>query len=69
MKFTKEISKEQINFLDVNISKKEGALQTDLYCRLTDAHQFQHFRSFHRYVYKISYDRLFSLGELGFDPE
>ena len=30
-----EFSKEQINFLDVKISQK-GALQTDLYCKLTD---------------------------------
>ena len=45
-----EFSKEQINFLDVNISQKERALQTDLYCKPTDTHQFLHFRSCHRYV-------------------
>ena len=52
IKFTMEFSKEQINFLDVNISQKEGALQTDLYCKSTDSHQFLHVRSCHRYVYK-----------------
>ena len=40
VKFTMEFSKEQINFLDVNSSPKEGALQTDLYCKSTDTHQF-----------------------------
>ena len=54
IKFTMEFSKEQINFLDVNISQKEGALQTDLYCKSKDTHQFLHFRSCHRYVYKKS---------------
>ena len=32
-------SKEQINFLDVNISQREGTLQTELYCKSTDTHQ------------------------------
>ena len=54
IKFTMEFSKEQINFLDVNISQKEGALQTDLYYKSTDTHQFLHFRSCHRYIYKKS---------------
>ena len=54
IKFTMEFSKEQINFLDVNISQKEGALQTDLYCKSTDTHQLLHFRSCHLYVYKKS---------------
>ena len=40
IKFTMEFSKEQINFVDVNSSPKEGALQTDLYCKSTDTHQF-----------------------------
>ena len=48
-----DFSKEQINFLVVNISQKEGAFQTDLYCKSTDTHQFN-FRSCHRYVYKKS---------------
>ena len=33
-------SKEPINFLDVNISQKESALQTDLYCKSTDTHHW-----------------------------
>ena len=49
-----EFSKQQINFLDVNISQKEHTLQTDLYCKSTDTHQFLHFRSCHRYIYKKS---------------
>ena len=47
-------SKEQINFLDVNISQKEGNLQTELYCKSTDTHRFLHFRSCCPYVYKTS---------------
>ena len=54
IKFTMEFSKMQINFLDVNISQKESALQTDLYCKSTDTYQFIHFRSCHCYVYKKS---------------
>ena len=49
-----EFSKEQINFLDVNISQNEGTLQTDPCCKSTDTLQFLHFRSCHRYVYKKS---------------
>ena len=49
-----EFSKEQINFLDVKISQKEGTLQKDLYRKSTDTHQFLHFRSCHRYSYKKS---------------
>ena len=49
-----EFSKEQINFVDVSVYQKDGALQTDLYCKLTDTHQFLDFRSCHRFVYKKS---------------
>ena len=51
IKFTMEFSKEQINFLDVNITEK-GTLQADLYCKSTDTHQFLHFKCYPRYVYK-----------------
>ena len=44
IKFTMEFSKEQINFVDVNSSPKEGALQTELYCKSTDTHQFLPFQ-------------------------
>ena len=54
IKFTVEFSKEQINFRDVKISQKEGTLQTHLYCKWTDTHQFLHFRSCHHYSYKKS---------------
>ena len=46
-----EFSKEQINFVDVSVYQKDGALQTDLYCKLTDTHHFLHFGSCHRFVY------------------
>ena len=49
-----EFSKVQINFLDVNISQKESVLRNNLYFTSTDTHQFLHFRSCHRFVYKMS---------------
>ena len=49
-----EFSKVQINFLDVNISQKESVLRKNLYFTSTDTHRFLHFRSCHRFVYKMS---------------
>ena len=43
---------ETINFLDVQVSKKISTLETDLYCKDTDRHQYLHAKSCHRYAYK-----------------
>ncbi|XP_072037029.1 uncharacterized protein [Amphiura filiformis] len=41
IKFTSERSKDHINFLDVSVSKhSDGTLQSDLYCKPTDMHQY-----------------------------
>ena len=52
IKFTMDYSFETINFLDVQVSKKNLTLETDLYCKDTDRQQYLHAKSCHRYVYK-----------------
>ena len=52
IKFTMDYSYETINFLDVQVSKRNSTLETDLYCKDTDRHQYLHTKSCHRYVYK-----------------
>lgn len=47
IKFTHEISRESLCFLDLKIAVKEGELLTDMYCKPTDGHQYLHFRSSH----------------------
>ena len=48
IKFTSEYSKIALNFLDVTIKVGVGgALGTDLFCKLTDAHQYLHSKSCH----------------------
>ena len=52
IKFTMDYSYETINVFDVQVSKKNSALETDLYRKDTDRHQYLHAKSCHRYVYK-----------------
>ena len=40
IKFTAEWSKTSINFLDVTVSLVEGVIETDLYVKPTDSHQY-----------------------------
>ena len=40
IKFTKESSDISVSFLDVLVTRKEGVLETDLYCKPTDTHQY-----------------------------
>ena len=40
IKFTCESSKEIILFLDLNVKFSEGELETDLYIKPTDGHQY-----------------------------
>ena len=47
-----DYSYETINFLDVQVSKRNSTLETDLYCKDTGRHQYLHAKSCHRYVYK-----------------
>ena len=52
IKFTMGYSYETINFLDVQVSKKNSTLESDRYCKDTNRHQHLHAKSCHRYVYK-----------------
>ena len=49
IKFTAEWSKEEISFLDVKVSLKEGDIKTDLFVKSTDTHQFLEPTSCHPY--------------------
>ena len=40
IKFTAEWSKTSINFLDFTVSLIEGVIETDLYVKSTDSHQY-----------------------------
>ena len=46
-KFTYEFSEASINFLDLNVKLSNGKLQTSLYVKPTDSHQYLHFQSSH----------------------
>ena len=47
MKFRYETSQNSVNFLDINVSLKDGAFFTNLHIKLTDGHQFLHYKSSH----------------------
>ena len=47
IKFTSEISHQQVNFLDVSIRTEHNTLITDLYTKPTDTHQYLHSTSCH----------------------
>ena len=49
IKFTSERSTTSIPFLDVNIQLENGKIETDLYCKPTDKHQYLLHSSSHRY--------------------
>ena len=51
-KSTPEHSFDQINFLDVLVSKGGTKLETDLFSKKTDTHQFLHFKSCHPFKCK-----------------
>ena len=47
IKFTYEFSEESINFLDLNVKFSSGKIQTSLYVKPTDCHQYLHYESSH----------------------
>ena len=53
-KFNAEWSKEEINFLDVNVRLRNRQLETDLHIKPTDTHQFLGLKSCHPYHCKKS---------------
>ncbi len=40
IKLTSESSMEKVSFLDVMVVKRGGIVETDLYCKPTDTHQY-----------------------------
>ena len=54
LKFTHEKSKSSVNFLDVSVNIVDNKIETDLYCKPTDYHQFLHFNSAHSFHNKKS---------------
>ena len=49
IKFTAEWSKTSINFLDVTIPIAKGIIETDLYVKPTDSHQYLLSSSYHHF--------------------
>ena len=47
LSFTHEASKNCIPFLDLKVKLIDGKLETDLYMKPTDRHQYLHYLSFH----------------------
>ena len=45
LKFTYETSQNRVDFLDLNVGLKGGAIFTDLHIKLADGHQFLHYES------------------------
>ena len=52
--FTYETSKNNVNFLNLNVSLKDGAIHTDLYIKPTDDHQHLNCQSSHPHHIKVS---------------
>ena len=47
MKFTYETSRGTVNFLDLNVSLRIGAIHTDFYIKPTDSHHYLHYQYSH----------------------
>ena len=70
IKFTAEWSQTSINFLDVTVSLIGGKINTDLYVKPTDSHQYLHSSSCHPYHCKkgIPYSQALRLNRICSDP-
>ena len=55
LNFTYETSKERVNFLDLNVSLRNGKISTDLYVKPIDGHQYHHYKSSHPEHIRIRY--------------
>ena len=66
IKFTADWSKEKVNFLDVEVTLKNGVLSTDLFVKPTDTHQFLDPTSCHPYHCKkgIPYSQTLRLNRI-----
>ena len=66
IKFTAEWSKTSINFLDVTVSLIEGVIETDLFVKPTDSHQYLQSSSCHPFRCKkgIPYSQALRLNRI-----
>ena len=66
IKFTREWSKTQTSFLDVQVSLENGKIKTDFYVKLTDTHLFLHPSLCHPYQCKkgICYSQILHLNRI-----
>ena len=66
IKFKADLSKTSINFVDVTISIAEGVIETDLYVKPTDNHQYLLSSSFHLFYCKkgIPYSQTLRLNRI-----
>ena len=66
IKFTADWSKASINFLDVTVSIAEGVIETDLYVKPTDSHQYLLSSSCHPFYCKkgIPYSQALRLNRI-----
>ena len=66
IKFMADCSKTSINFLDVTVSIAEGVIETDLYVKPTDSHQYLLSSSCHPFYCKkgIPYSHALRLREV-----
>ena len=66
IKFTAEYSKEEVNFLDVNIELTDGEIKTDLFVTPMDSHKFLDPASCHIYRCKkgIPYSQALRLNRI-----
>ena len=58
LKLTAEYSKQEVNFLDLNIELIDGELRIDLFVKPADTHQFLDPTASHPYHYKKEYFRV-----------
>ena len=63
IKFTEDCSKGKVNFLDVEVTLKDGVLSTDLFVKPTDTHQFLD-PTYYKIVILISDVRSWNFGYL-----
>ena len=70
IKFTAEWSQTSINFLDVTVSLIGGKINTDLYVKPTDSHQYLHSSSCHQHHCKkgIPYSQALHFNRICSDP-
>ena len=54
LSFIYETSKNNVNFLDLDVSLKDGAIHTDFFIKPTDGYQYLHYQSSHPHHIKVS---------------